>query len=255
MPTPSPNWSQIARSSSALHFHLLGMVDFDSGQRLQEQLLEELLARDDTKGYALFCEHPATVTIGRQGSRADLLAEPVDFTSREMPTQWLNRPGGTWVHTPGQLAAYVLLPIDRKGWSLLEYRTRLETALVGLATEFKAPALSHPESPGLAGRCGQFAFIGTGCRRGITHQGMFINVSIPPPALRLVDWGTHDGRVSTLAAHRRAPTALSSVREAFVRHLAAALDYPRYHLATGHPSLRRTVRKIYVFTQPAAHSA
>lgn len=249
------NWSAHARSSDALHFHLLGLVDFDSSQRLQEQLLEELIARNDTKGYVLICEHPATLTIGREGSQADILADSVDFQAREMNTVWVNRPGGTWIHTPGQIVCNILLPIDRKGWSLHEYRSRLEQSLVKMSQELKAPALSHPEAPGLSGRSGQFAWVAAGCRRGITHQGMLINVSVSPSVLRLVDWGTHDGRISTLAAHRRSPVSLSTVRETLVRRLAATLEYPRYHITTGHPSLRRTVRKVYVFTKPAAHSA
>jgi hypothetical protein len=37
---------------------------------------------------------------------------------------------------------------------------------------------------------------------------------------------------------------MPAVRESLVRRLAARLDYPRYHLYTGHPLLRRTRRVV-----------
>lgn len=255
MLTPFSDAMQPAASAASLDAHLLGVVDFASTQVLQERLVYELGNRDDRHGFLLICEHPPTITIGREGSRADLSIDPEDLKARSMAVHWVARPGGTWTHTPGQLAAYLVLPLDRCGWTALEYRQRLERGLSTVAAETHAPAMCLPESPGLSGRIGQFAFIGASCRRGISHGGLYLNVSLQPAALQLADWGTPDGRISTLAAHRQRPITMSAVRESLIRHLAEQLDYPNYNLFTGHPALRRSVRKVYVFDTPTAHSA
>ncbi len=245
-PTPT-DWQHAAQASSTLEVFLLGTVDFASARNLQTRLLNEIAARTDTHGIVLVCEHPPTISIGREGSFADVLVEREELVSRQMDVRWINRGGGAFVHAPGQVAVYPILPLDRLKLGLLDFRSRLERTLLLAAGDLDVPATRGEAAPGAVCRCGQFAFIGAGVRSWVSHGGMFVNVSIVQDALDLARWSDSNVRVTTLSAQRLRPTAMSTVRESLVRRLAEAFGYEDYQLHTGHPSLRRTTRKVYVF--------
>lgn len=244
--TPT-DWEHIARGSTALEVFLLGKVDFASAMGLQARLLDQVAGRSDTHGIVLVCEHPPTISIGREGSFADVLVDQEELIARQMEIRWLGRGGGAFSHVPGQVAVYVIVPLDRLKLGLVEYRQRLEKSLVATAADFDVEASAAMTVPGATCRCGQFAFIGAGVRDWVTHGGLYVNVSVPPEALDLVRWTNGAMRVTSLAAQRTRPTGMASVRESLVRHLAESLGYDSYHLYTGHPLLHRSTRKVYVY--------
>lgn len=243
-PERSPSFPE--RASSSLEVHLLGLVDFDAALFLQERLVYEISGRQDTYGALLICEHPPMITIGREGSRAHVLAEPRELTARQMDVRWLNRGGGCLVHAPGQLAVYPILPLARLGLGLAEYRQRLEQSVLAVAGELRVPAWPTPGKAGISCRLGQFAHVGSAVKSWVSYYGLFVNVNPALEFLRLTKPGPGDERVTSLAAQRQAVTPMHQVRESLVRNLAERLGYPKYHLYTGHPLLRRTTRRVYV---------
>jgi len=247
MPATPTDWQHAVQASSTLEVFLLGTVDFVSARNLQFRLLNQIATRTDTHGMVLVCEHPPTISIGREGSFEDVLIEREELVSRQMDVRWINRGGGAFVHAPGQVAVYPILPLDRLKLGLLEFRNRLEQTLLLTAKDLDVPATRGEEAPGAVCRCGQFAFIGAGVRSWVTHGGIFVNVSIAQEALNLVRWSGSNARVTTLAAQRLKPTAMSTVRESLVRRLAESFGYDDYQFQTGHPSLHRTTRKVYVY--------
>jgi lipoate-protein ligase B len=238
-------WEYAARSSSALEVFLLGKVDFESALELQSRLLDQIAGRQDKHGIVLVCEHPHTISIGREGSFADVLVEREDLISRQLEVRWLGRGGGTIAHVPGQVAVYPLVPLDRLKLGLSDYRQRLEQTLCAVAADLDVETAPATHVPGATCRCGQFAFIAAGVRDWVTHGGMYVNVSVPPEALDLVRWS--DVKVTSLSTQRSRPTAMHTVRESLIRHLAQSLGYEDYHLYTGHPLLHRSTRKVYVY--------
>ena len=133
--TETTVWTSHGRTSAALEVYLLGTVDFDAAMALQERLIDEIATRSDRLGTLIICEHPPIVTIGREGRITDLPLDTRDFTSRMMEVRRVNRSGGTLVHTPGQVVAYPILPVDRLGCSVAEFRKRLQDATVATAAE------------------------------------------------------------------------------------------------------------------------
>jgi len=244
----SPGIADVTPShGSSLDVFLLGTVELGAALELQDRLRNDVAGRTDTHGTLLVCEHPPSVTIGREGSFADILVEREELTARRMEIRWLNRGGGTFVHLPGQLAAYVIAPIERMQMGLLDLRTAMENSLIGTAADLNVPAEPAPDSPGAVCRCGQFGFIGMSVRDGVSYGGVHLNVSLPQDAFDLVRWNDSAIRISSLSAQRTRPTAMSTVREGLIRNISTVLGYDGYHLYTGHPLLHRTTRKVYVY--------
>jgi lipoate-protein ligase B len=230
-----------AREAS-LEVHLLGLVDFDACLFLQERLETDIASRNDAGGALLVCEHPPLITVGREGSRAHIQCSAEELASRELEVRWVSRGGGCVVHVPGQLAAYPIVPLARRGWGLAAYRERLEQAIIDTCGELRVDARRRDDLAGVWSRGGQLAQIGAAVRSGVTSQGVFLNVSPRMDVLRLICSET--GRCTSLAAERRLPTTMSAVRESLIRRLAARLEYESYHLYTGHPLLKRTRRVL-----------
>jgi len=246
---PRTDWADAARNSAALQVHLLGSVDFESFLRVQECLASEIAARTDRRGILLVCEHPPVITIGRNGSLADILVEDRELRSRKLTIRQISRGGGTMLHGPGQLALYPLLPLDRLKTTVAAYRQCLAEAALKTAQELEIPAELTTTPWGAAGRYGQFALVGASVRSWISHFGLYLNVSLPAATLSPVHWGIESERLTSLSALRMRPIGMAQARESVIRHLAGLLGYEQFHLHTGHPLLRPVRRPTYVHTE------
>jgi lipoate-protein ligase B len=90
------------------------------------------------------------------------------------------------MHAPGQLAAYPIVPLDRLGIGLADYRRRLEEAVVDVAREQRVRAFRRTEEPGVWTRLGLMAQLGVSVRSWVAHHGLYVNVDPPPELMRLV---------------------------------------------------------------------
>ncbi len=229
-----------------LEIHLLGILDFDAALFLQERLVYELSGREDLKAGLLLCEHPPLISLGREASRENILADPRELAALEIETRWLNRGGGCFVHGPGQLAAYPILPLDRLKLGLWEYRSKLEQALIEMAEELQVPAHRHPEHPGIWCRCGQFAHLGVAVKSWVSYHGTFIDVAPKVDWSPLVNpYPKGDERMTSLSAQSGKLVSMNTVRESFTRQLALQLGYTRTQVYTSHPLLTRQTRTVY----------
>lgn len=242
-PAQKSKWQRPA----ALDVRLLGTVDFESALFLQERLVYEISGRDDLFGGLLLCEHPPLLTVGRAGSRAHILVEPKELTALRLDVRWLNRGGGCLVHAPGQLAVYPVVPLDRLGLGLRAYRAHLVGSVIDVCSELGIPAWPVEQRAGVAGRGGQFAFVGAAVKRWVAYQGLFVNVHPLLRTQRLVAPGRNGQRPTSLEAVRGRVTSMATVRESLIRHLTARLGYGEYQIFTGHPLLKRTRRVTNVY--------
>ena len=229
-----------------LRVYLLGLIDFDACLSLQNRLLYEAGESQTARASLVVCEHPPLITVGRSGSRSHLLGDISELKARQIDVRWVNRGGGCWVHVPGQLAVYPIVPLQSCGFGVGQYVERLERALVDVAAEFRISAATRQGGCGLWSRQGQLASIGVAVRRWTTYYGFQINVCPRLEAFRLVRGWPAGDRASSFSAERQRLVNPASVREAVVRKLAEHLGFSGYHLHTSHPTLN-PVRRPHVY--------
>lgn len=235
------------RESDGLHVHLMGCVEFESAVFLQERLAYEIAGRTDRFGGLLVCEHPVMLSIGREGSRADVSLSDDELQRRGIPVKWVGRGGGTIVHAPGHLAVYPIVPLQRMGIAATGFRQRLLDSLLDVCRELKLPARIDDAHSRLSGRCGAFAHVGATVRDWTTRHGLFVDVSTSPQWLELIRPLNGSGRRSSMSTERVRPTAMNRVRESIIRNLSQQLGYDSFHLFTGHPLLKRVRRPNHDF--------
>ncbi|HEV3023066.1 MAG TPA: hypothetical protein VGX76_11380 [Pirellulales bacterium] len=234
------NRRQGAACEPAVEIHLLGSIAFETCLDLQQQLVYEAAGRGDGAITLLLCEHPLAVTIGRQGSRAHLHGLAKELEGLGIEPIWVNRGGGAWLHAPGQLAVYPIVPLQPHDLSVGEYLIRLQTGLFAALAELRFEGRTIPDRFGIWGRSGQVATVGVAVKHWISYFGAYVNVSPDLAWSRSLESDhEHHTPMSSLAAERQRPVRMSSVREAVARSLPAALGCERCHFFTGHPYLLR----------------
>ena len=230
-----------------LEVYLLGTVDFDEVQTLQRRLVYDLGERP---GAALIlCEHPPTISVGRSGSRAHIRADDEELRSMDLPVRWVNRGGGCVLHLPGQLVAYLILPLPSFALDLKRYVDGLHRLLIDVLAEFDLTGTTRPGTPGVFLGTGpsRVATVGVAVGRWIASHGFTLNVGSYLGPFRLVDEPIIPAiRATSMEAWRQRPTPMAKVREAVIRRVESAFGVEQHHVYTSHPLIRRKA-SVHVF--------
>jgi lipoyl(octanoyl) transferase len=221
---------------------MLGLVDFAELQVLQRRMVYDL--GDEGGAGLILCEHPPTISIGRSGSRAHIATDDEMLRGMGIRTFYVNRGGGCILHLPGQLAAYLVMPIDACGLSVQAYIDRLQAAIVSVLAEFDLSGTTRPDLPGIFSGNARIATIGIAVSRWIAYHGLTLNVGPYLELLEVLDEpgiGQSPLRQTSMESRRQRATPMSKVRESLIRKVEEAFGLQRHHLYTDHPQIRRKV--------------
>jgi lipoyl(octanoyl) transferase len=225
-----------------LEVYMLGLVDFLEVQQLQRRIVYDL---GEQGGAALIlCEHPPTISVGRAGSRAHIGPDDDTLRAHGIKVHWVNRGGGCVFHLPGQLSAYLALPLEPIGLSVGDYVDGLHTAIVQVLAEFDLTGTFRPGVCGVFSGQARIATVGVAVSRWIAYHGLTLNVG---PYLELFDVldepgkGTAPLRHTSMEARRQRHTSMPKVREALIRKLEEVFGLERHHVYTKHPMIRGKV--------------
>ena len=118
------------------------------------------------------CEHPATYTQGLAG-KSDHVLSPGDIPV--IPT---NRGGQVTYHGPGQVVAYVLVDLRRRGYGIRELVSRMEQAVIDLLSAQGVAAARRSGAPGVYVNGAKIAALGLRVKHGCTYHGLALNVDM-----------------------------------------------------------------------------
>jgi lipoyl(octanoyl) transferase len=233
--------SEVLRSEDdvadrSLQVYLLGQVDFAAALFLQRHLASQA-AGDSSRSALILCEHAPLITIGREGSRAQVLYEPEELTLRGWPIRWVNRGGGCLLHLPGQMAIYSILPLDRLGLGLQEYLARLHQVVIDVLGDCTVTADTRPAQPGIWVGPRPVAHVGVAVCDWVSYYGAALNVHPDLEPFRHVRTNRDDPPMTSLERERHGSLRASMVRERVVEHFAARFDFGRTSLFFHHPVL------------------
>jgi lipoyl(octanoyl) transferase len=233
-----------------LEVFLLGLVDFEEAQQLQRRLVYELGERGG--GSLILCEHLPVISVGRSGSRSHIVPDDDALRDLGIKVHWVNRGGGCILHMPGQLAAYLALPLQLLGLSLQGYLDGLHRAIIGVLDEFDLRGTTRADTPGVFLGPTRVATVGVAVNRWIAYYGLTLNVGAYMEPFELVldepGCGPFPLRQTSMESKRQRPAPMAKVREALVRQIEDVFGLQRHHVYTDHPLIRRKVR-AHVYAQ------
>jgi lipoyl(octanoyl) transferase len=147
--------AQIRGDSTLISVVQLGTVDYATGLRLQQQLVE-LRKAEKIGDVLLLLEHSPVITLGRNAKAANVIASPELLARRGVELFECDRGGDVTFHGPGQIVGYPIFDLrdfaepdgKRKTLGVVEFVRRLEEVLIRTCADFAIPT---KRVPGLTG--------------------------------------------------------------------------------------------------------
>lgn len=138
-------------------------------------------------------EHPPVFTLGYNGKMQHLIAPGA------IPVIHTDRGGQVTYHGPGQMVAYVLCDLRRRGWGVRQLVTALEQAVIALLNGYGINADTRSDAPGVYVAGAKIAALGLRVRRGCSYHGLSLNVAMDlAPFSRINPCGYPDMPVTDL---------------------------------------------------------
>ena len=165
----------------------LGTVDYATGLRLQQRLVE-LRKNGQIGDTLLLLEHTPVITLGRNAKAKNIVASPEFLAQRGVEVFECDRGGDVTFHGPGQLVAYPIFDLrgfaahdgKRQTLGVIEYVRRLEEVLIRTCADFGIPAKRIAGLTGVwtdQGMEAKIAALGVHISRGVTSHGVALNVN------------------------------------------------------------------------------
>jgi len=195
-----------------------GIVGYRAAFALQRRL-HERVAAEDLPGVLLLLEHPHVYTLGRRGSRDDILVTQDRLAELRVEVHHADRGGEVTYHGPGQLVGYPVVNLRRWGGGPLRFVRSLEEVLIATLNEFGIEAGSEQRPTGVWVGDAKISAIGVKVSRGVATHGFALNVG---PDLsyfdHIVPCGMPDGRVASMESVLGETVSVGSVIPVVARH-------------------------------------
>ena len=222
---------------STLRVYFLGTIPFDEFLIFQRRLVYDV-SGDASEAAIVICDHSPGISIGRDGSRADVRLTPEELTAREWPVRWVSRGGGTILHLPGQLCIYPYLPIAEMGLTASEYVRTLTVAVAEIARSTVQPIPVRADATTVAIGSRRIAQIGAAIRNGVSSFGAVLNVRPDLELYRGIDCNGDPTPMTSLFRESPNRVHIDTVRDQAIEILAQHFGYERHTIIYDHPALR-----------------
>ncbi|OZA25192.1 MAG: octanoyltransferase [Hydrogenophilales bacterium 17-61-9] len=148
----------------------LGRVEYEPAWRAMQAFTAQ--RSPDTPDEIWLLEHPPVYTQGQAGKPEHLIA------ATDIPVIPIDRGGQITYHGPGQVVAYVLVDLRRRGYGIRELVTRMEQAVIDLLAAQGVTAARLDGAPGVYVDGAKIAALGLRVKRGCTYHGLALNVDM-----------------------------------------------------------------------------
>lgn len=118
-------------------------------------------------------QHPPVFTQGQAGDAEHVLM-PGDI-----PVVQVDRGGQVTYHGPGQIVAYPMINLRRRGMGVRQLVSGIEDSLVATLQSYGIEAFAKPDAPGVYTADNEkIASLGLRVRRGSSYHGLALNVDM-----------------------------------------------------------------------------
>jgi lipoyl(octanoyl) transferase len=152
----------------------------------------------------LLVEHDPVLTLGRQADPSHVLASPAELAERGIEVIQVERGGEVTYHGPGQLVAYPILALSRRGLLVRPLVRALEAAMVDTCAALGVVADRREGHPGCwidpDGAARKIGALGIRVERGVSYHGIALNLDPRLADFDLIDPCGMPGLVSTSIA-------------------------------------------------------
>jgi lipoate-protein ligase B len=172
---PASSIQHPASSIQKCYILKLGLVDYGKAHQLQKRLLQEHL-QGKGSNFLLLLQHNPVITIGRSGSRGNILASKSALTAAGIEICQTERGGDVTYHGPGQLTGYPIIDLRCFKRDVHWYLRQLEEVIIKVLAGYGIIGERIKGYTGVWVGNQKVAAIGIAVRRWITYHGFALNV-------------------------------------------------------------------------------
>ena len=199
-----------------LRLRRLGLADYEPVWRAMQRFTDERTESSDDELWLV--QHPPVFTQGQAG-KADHVLAPGDI-----PVIQVDRGGQVTYHGPGQIVAYPLIDLRRRGLGVRDFVTRIEESIIRVLAHYGVDGRRVDGAPGIYVDGDKIASLGLRVRRGRSFHGLAFNIDMDlEPFQRINPCGYAGLQVTQLSALSDA--GLEEAEDRLVSELVALLGY------------------------------
>jgi len=195
----------------------LGRVDYHETWRAMREFTDARTASTPDEIWLL--EHPPVYTMGLKGRDGTARA------LRGIPIVYTDRGGDITYHGLGQIVAYVLMDLRRRGWGIKTLVQALESAAIELLASHGIHGERRAGAPGVYVAGKKIAALGLRVRQGRTYHGLALNVDMDLTPFSRIDPCGYPELQATQLVDLGIAAGLSETRKALAGLLARHLGY------------------------------
>lgn len=175
----------------------------------------------DTPDEIWLVEHPPIYTLGQAGRAEHLLRES------DIPLLKTDRGGQITYHGPGQLVAYLLIDLARRGIKVRELVAIMEQVLIDCLADYGIAAERRAGAPGVYVDGAKIAALGLRVRQGRSYHGLSLNVDMDLAPFAWINPCGYEGLATTQLADFGVTEGLDAVGARLLVHLQRLLPPQR----------------------------
>ncbi len=180
--------------------------------------------------YIFIGEHEPVYTLGFHGNENNLLATESRLAAMGAECIRIERGGDITYHGPGQLIVYPILDLERHGWGVKEYMSKLEESVIALLAEYGVKGERVDGATGVWIGVGtaserKICAMGVKCRRFVTMHGLALNINTDLSAFSLINpCGFVDKGVTSLQCELGREVPMEEIKTNFIKIMSGLLS-------------------------------
>ena len=201
---------------SAIVIHHLGLVEYLPTWAA----MQEFTARRDaaTPDEIWLLQHPPVYTLGLNGKPEHLPR------ATSIPVIKIDRGGQITYHGPGQIVAYLLIDLKRRGYGVRDLVSRMEQAVIELLADCGVMAAARRDAPGVYVDGKKIAALGLRIKHGCSYHGLALNVDMDLTPFAAIDPCGYAGLEVTQTRDMGVSENTETLADRLVRKLADELN-------------------------------
>jgi len=226
-------------------FKDLGRIDYQQAWDYQQSLLDLSVATKlhnrkfpydpkPVRHYLLFCEHPPVYTLGKSGSKDNLLLDEQKLREQGFSFYKINRGGDITYHGPGQIVAYPIFDLDHFFTDVHKYVRFLEEAVIRTLAEYGIKGVREKQYTGVWLEAEgwkpmrKICAIGVHLSRWVTMHGLAFNINTQLDHFgNIIPCGIADANkgVTSLATELGDQQDIASVKDKLRHHFQELFEF------------------------------
>ena len=164
----------------------LGLIEYSEAYHVQRELLRQR-ASDEITDTLLLLEHSPTITIGKSGELENVLVSQAQLAKEGVSLFFIDRGGDVTYHGLGQLVAYPIIDLRKRGRDVHKYLHDLEEVIIRTLNDFGIKSCRDRNHAGVWVRDKEIAAIGLRISRWVSMHGFALNVNIDLEQFSLIN--------------------------------------------------------------------